>query len=98
MIMKAKSTVAIISIALITITSLNLSKNSQGDNLSNLTLTNIEALANSESGDSEKIGCYQTIGYLGDDLKSYTHELTYCGTCTHIKAHYANESHYCTPK
>lgn len=63
-------------IAIAAVAAFNVNFNSQDNSLLEISLANIEALANDESGTGET--CYNSI------TTKESHKVLYCGTCTYV--------------
>jgi hypothetical protein len=81
---KLFGSIAVLAIAAMAAFNMNINADENG--LSNVSLDNVEALANETAFESEK--CYQTVSYSSELGDTYAKDAKYCGnTCKRVKAH-----------
>jgi len=87
--MKKRILSGLFALALLAATGYSVNKSMKSDTgLSDLVLTNVEALASGEGGD-QTLSCWKTINSQGN--QTTTHK-TYCGSCEAVPVHsWSNE-------
>jgi hypothetical protein len=79
--------IAVVAIAAVAAWNVNINMNTS--NLSDVSLINIEALANNESGNTS--GCYSTVHFNSDLGDNHKRRVKYCGSsCGYVDAHIYN--------